>query len=193
MDLLFSKIEKPFYSHQSLPNLEVELRLGKKNGNMFDTNIGEQKFMAIKNAMDNFKGWEQVKQSSTSSYFSNGKRCDYNDETEESSTIVKKKVVKIDHVLNNEPLDIRFAISQEIPTDEFDDSAEYMRQKNRISYIRKNLSIDLTKVTGDCEDMDDESEDKYEVEMEIIDPKKVTSKKELYNIIYKIQCILKTL
>ena len=193
MDSFYRGIEHYFNSHKSLPNLEVELRLGKKNGNMFDTNIGERKFSMIKTALENFKDWEQVTHSSVTSYFSDGKRCDYNDNTEESTVIIKKKILKIDHVLPNEPLDIRFAMAQEIPASEFDDSAEFSRQKKRTSYIRNNLSIDLTKVSGDCEDMDDENEYKYEVELEIIDPKKISSNRELYNIIYKIQCILKTL
>ena len=193
MDNFFNNIEKTFNNYQPLPNLEVELRLGKKNGNMFDTNIGESKFMKIKEALENYKQWEQIKTTKISSYFAGEKRCDYNEETNEAVTIIKKKIFKYDHILPNEPLDIRFSIAQESPTEDLEDDAEFVREKSRTSYIRKNLSIDLTVVTGDCEDMDDENENKYEIELEILDPKNVSSKKELYNIIYKIHCILKTL
>jgi hypothetical protein len=193
MNNLFKKVETAFKQHQTLPNLEVELRLGKKNGTMFDTNIGEDKFNKIKTALENYSGWENVKKSTTSSYFLNDKRCDFDEESEESTTIIKNRLVKIDHILPHEFLDVRFAIAQEIPSDDLEGDAEFVRHKSRVSYVRKNLSIDLTIVSGDSEDMDDESENKFEVEFEIIDPTKINSKTEFYNIIYKVQCILKTL
>lgn len=193
MDNLFQNVKPLFNNSKSLPNLEVELRLGKKNGTMFDTDIGEMKFNKIKTALDNFNDWEKVFQTNTTSYFHNSKRMDFDEDTGESKTIIKKRISKYDLILPNEPLDVRFSICQEIPTDGITDDADFMRCKSRTSYVRKNLSIDLTIVTGDQEDMDDESENKYEIEFEIIDPSKVTSDKLLYNIIYKIQCILKTL
>lgn len=185
-----------FEHNKSLPNLEVELRFGKKSTNMFDTNIGEQKFFKIKQALDNFKEWENIETSNISSYFLKDIRYNVNDDTDESETIKKKKIDHFDIMLQDQPLDIRFAIAQEIPQPEPDlDNVEmdFMRCKSRTSYIRKNLSIDLTIVTGQPADMDDESDKSYEVEVEIIDPTKVTSDKTLYNIIYKVFCILKTL
>ena len=193
MNSIFKTIKPEFFKHQSLPNLEIELRLGKKNGTMFDTNIGEEKFFKIKEALDNFKNWENIVESETSSYFSKGKRLDINEKTEESKTIIKKRIFKSDHILENEPLDVRCSIAIENPTDDFDSEAEYMRNNKRTSYIRNNLSIDLTIISGDTEYMDDEEEKKYEIEFEIIDPSQVSSDSKLFNIIFKIQCILKTL
>ena len=66
-----------------------------------------------------------------------------------------------------------------------------VRYKKRISFIRKNLSIDMTVVTGDPTDLDCEDESQYQIELEIIDPTKVKDDIELYNIIYKIFDILK--
>ena len=196
MDNLFSHVKQLFNNFKSLPNLEVELRLGKKNRNMFDTNIGQDKFNMIKSALDNYTEWENVRNTNTSSYYVKDLRYEVNDETEESKTIKKKKISKYDCVLKNEPLDVRFSICQEITQPDLDVdtvTVEYMRCKERTSYIRKNLSIDLTVVTGTPEDSDDESDTSYEVEFEIIDPQLVKSETTLYNIIYKIQCILKTL
>lgn len=193
MDILFQKTLQSFNHYKSLPNLEIELRLGKKNGNFFDTNIGEEKFNKIKTALDNFKEWEEVTDTEISSYFLGEKRMDFNEKTEETKTIIKDKFFKFDHVLENQPLDIRLSFAKETPCDDIDSEADFMRHKVRKSYIRKNLSIDLTIVSGDSEDMDDECENKYEVELEIIDPSKINSEKTLYNIIYKIYCILKTL
>ncbi len=196
MESLYNNAKFIFEQNKSLPNLEVELRLGKKNTNMFDTNIGEKKFLKIKQALDNFNGWEKVETSNISSYFLKNIRYNVNDDTDASETIIKKKIKHFDQVLPDQPLDIRFAIAQEIPQPEPDlDNVEmdFMRCKSRTSYIRKNLSIDLTIVNGQPEDMDDEYDNSYEVELEIIDPTKVTNDKTFYNIIYKVFCILKTL
>ena len=196
MESLYNNAKFIFEQNKSLPNLEVELRLGKKNTNMFATNIGEKKFLKIKQALDNFNGWEKVETSNISSYFLKNIRYNVNDDTDASETIIKKKIKHFDQVLPDQPLDIRFAIAQEIPQPEPDlDNVEmdFMRCKSRTSYIRKNLSIDLTIVNGQPEDMDDEYDNSYEVELEIIDPTKVTNDKTFYNIIYKVFCILKTL
>lgn len=196
MESLYNNAKFIFEQNKSLPNLEVELRLGKKNTSMFDTNIGEKKFLKIKQALDNFNDWEKVEKSNISSYFLKNIRYNVNDDTDASETITKKKIKHFDQVLPDQPLDIRFAIAQEIPQPEPDlDNVEmdFMRCKSRTSYIRKNLSIDLTIVNGQPEDMDDESDNSYEVELEIIDPTKVTNDKTFYNIIYKVFCILKTL
>ena len=194
MENIFQSTKKFFNTSKSLPNLEIEFRLGKKNGNMFDTNIGEEKFNKIKEALENYQDWEEKEETSVSSYFSNEIRYEIDEITEETSTIKKKKISKNDFILQNECLDVRCSISQEIPQPNFViEEVDFVRYKKRISYIRKNLSIDLTIVTGDPEDMDDESDSSYEVELEIIDPKKIKNENALYNIIYKIFCILKTL
>ena len=196
MDTLFQNVKPLFNKSKLLPNLEVELRLGKKNRNMFDTNVGRDKFSKIKEALDNYTLWEEVKQTNTSSYYVKDLRYEINEDTDETKTIKKKKLSKYDCVLKNESLDVRFSMSQEIPQPDLDVenvTVEYMREKERTSYIRKNLSIDLTIVSGTPVDPDDESDTSYEVEFEIVNPTLVQSENNLYNIIYKIQCILKTL
>ena len=59
MDIIFEPTKKVFNAYKSLPNLEFEFRLGKKNGSMFDTNIGEEKFNKIKEALENYQEWEE--------------------------------------------------------------------------------------------------------------------------------------
>ena len=196
MDNLFQTTKTHFNRFKSLPNLEIELRLGKKNRNLFDTNLGEEKFKKIKEALDNFQTWEKVTHSNITSYFHKEYRYDYNEDSDEASTIIKKKLIKTDFVLPDQPLDVRLSIAQEIPQPDFnveDIEMEYVRNKIRTSYIRKNLSLDLTEVTGNPDDMDDESDKSYELEMEIIDISKIKTENVLYNIIYKVFCILKTL
>jgi hypothetical protein len=64
-----------------------------------------------------------------------------------------------------------------------------MVNKYRESFIRKNLSIDMTIISGDPMDLDAEEEQIYQIELEIIDPTKVQTDDELFALIYKIQCI----
>ena len=49
----------------------------------------------------------------------------------------------------------------------------------------------MTHVTGDPDDPDAENADLYEIELEIVNPSKVSNKNELYNIVYKVCDILK--
>ena len=93
------------------------------------------------------------------------------------------------------PYDIRFSICKEVaqPDDMELNDMDRKRFKKRISFIRKNLSIDMTISTGDSEDMDNEDPTSYQVEFEIIKPEDVSSRNELFNIIYKINDVFKLL
>lgn len=62
-----------------------------------------------------------------------------------------------------------------------------------MSFIRKNLSIDMTICVGDSHDMDAEDPMSYQIEFEIIDPSCVNTKDELFNIIHKIKDLFKLL
>lgn len=61
------------------------------------------------------------------------------------------------------------------------------KTKTRTSYIRKNLSIDMTSIIGGAQDMDSEDPFTYQVEFEIIKPENVEDKNTLFNIIHKIK------
>jgi hypothetical protein len=194
MSVIFKDIKLVFNKYKNFPNLEMEFRLGKFNGYMFDTNIGEEVFTTIMESLKAYEGWEAVKTSNVTSYYLKDTRMDFDEDTEESlGTINKKRITKLDRVIQPCPFDIRFSVSQELPAEDMDTEAgaDFMRVKQRTSFIRKNLSIDLTVVSGQQEDMDDESENVYQIEFEIMDPTAVSTDNELYNIIYKIDCVLK--
>ena len=195
MDTFISLINPEFNKHKNLPNLEIELRLGKFHGKKFDTNVGEGNFNKILESLKKFNGWEQVVETNSTSYFLGDRRMDINDDTDEMKTFIKKRVSKFDYIIPNSSLDVRFSAAQEIPIDDMncDDVMDFMRVKQRTSFIRKNLTIDMTVVTAQPDDPDDESDTFYEIELEIIDPSLVEDDKKFYNIIYKVQCILNTL
>jgi len=85
---------------------------------------------------------------------------------------------------------VRFCVAREIPT-----TGEYemdrKRTKTRHSFVRKNLSIDMTISSGDNADMDSEEEASYQIELEIIKPSEVDSVYKFQNILHKIEDLMK--
>ena len=70
---------------------------------------------------------------------------------------------------------------------DYDSEMDCKKTKTRTSYIRKNLSIDMTSIIGGAQDMDSEDPFTYQVEFEIIKPENVEDKNTLFNIIHKIK------
>jgi len=102
--------------------------------------------------------------------------------------VQKINAVKTD--FTGEPTDMRFSISREIPTwGQYE--MDRKRTKTRHSFIRKNLSIDMTISSGDNVDMDSEEECSYQIEFEIIDPKNVSNLNDFFNIVYKVNDLSK--
>jgi len=192
MHTVFDQVEPIFNQFKSRPNTEFEIRLGKKSKNSFDTNIGSDIFKKILRGLEKYDGWDSVKKINETVYYKDDIRVCDNEDTGESRVETKKKLKKHDIQIENSPFDIRFCVSTETPCVKPDDVVfDDMRVKHRTSFIRKNLSIDVTLVTGDPDDPDSENADTYEVELEIIDPTKFSTKDQLYNMVYKISDILK--
>lgn len=190
----FAKCKPLVDANKSKKHVELEMRLGKMNGKVFDTNVGEEIFSKVLRALKKYQQWESVKEFESTVYYKDKTRMTIDEETENVTCVTKERVAVIDHSLVGKPLDVRFAVSLEKPTNQTEDEVmDHVRHKKRISFLRKNLSIDMTVVTGDPDDLDDESEASYEIEMEIVDPKKVTDDNILYNILYKVECIMKTI
>ena len=117
--------------------------------------------------------------------------------TGEDTLIKKERLENIDFKqLQGSPFDIRFSVSRETPIEEDDnDDNNWDRKvvKERNSYIRKNLSIDRTVSAGGNRDKDSEDSTIYQLELEIIDPKKLTDIDILFNICHKIKDIFNML
>ena len=192
---LFTKWEKIINSYKGKENIEIEFRFGRKAPKGFDTNVGEDTFKKLLQALNGYKGWESTHHSSfTVYYFEGNKRLTVNEETEEQKGEIKERLKVDDFELNGHPFDIRLGISSETPFDyDGEETSTEQKTKERWSFVRKNLSIDLSMVKGDPEDKDCDEDTSYQVEMEIIDPNKVQSKDELFNILYKVFDILKCL
>ena len=171
-------------------NIEVEIRLGKHNGSLFDTNVGKETWERVLKGLKNYDGWESTNYTESDVYYNDNSnvRITSNEDTGEQTMIQKISVVKED--FKCDPLDVRVCIAREIPT-----SGEYemdrKRTKTRHSFVRKNLSIDMTISSGDNVDMDSEEEAMYQIEMEIVKPSEVDSIYKFQNILQKIDDLCK--
>jgi hypothetical protein len=194
MDTVFPSIHDTFFGNQRVQDAEFEFRFGKINNNFFDTNVGEELFHTILRGLEKYNGWEDVRQTRTSVYSKDDIRMIINEDTDTETFMKKKNIFKQNFNLSQKVLDFRFSLSTEtsIPSlDSEDQVMDTVRAKNRTSFIRKNLSIDMTVVTGDPSDMDCEEEARYEIELEIIDPKNIKDRNELFNLVQKVFDVLK--
>lgn len=190
---LFDKWESIINSHKNKENIEIEFRFGRKSQNNFDTNVGQETFKKLLIGLNGYIGWETTKHTSaTVYYFDGGKRLTVDDESEEHVGCIKQRVKVDDFSLEGHPFDIRLGISTEKPFEyDGEETSNKQKTKERWSFVRKNLSIDLTMIKGDPEDKDCDEDTSYQVEMEIIEPGKIQSKDELFNILYKVFDLLK--
>ena len=187
---IVEKILPVFDSHKEEENIEVELRLGRHNGTFFDTNVGKETFESVLEGLRKYDGWEDVKNSTCDIFYNdqNGIRITMDHETGEQTMIQKINVLKED--FSGSPTDLRFSVSREIPTwGEYE--MDRKRTKTRHSFVRKNLSIDMTISSGDNVDMDSEDECSYQIEFEIVNPTLVSSRDEFFNIVYKVNDLSK--
>jgi hypothetical protein len=174
-----------FEAHKNEGDIEVEIRLGKHNGSLFDTNVGKDVWKRVLTGLKKYEGWESTKSSTVDVYYNdnNNIRITTDDDTGEQSMIQKISVAKED--FRCDPLDVRFCVAREIPT-----TGEYemdrKRTKTRHSFVRKNLSIDMTISSGDNADMDSEEEASYQIELEIMKPDTVDDVYKFFNIIHKV-------
>ena len=190
MNELFEKVGPTFSKFQNEQHIEIELRLGKINRGSFDTNVGQHTFEKVLQGLHKYTGWEKVFKKNDVAYYKDDIRLVIDEDTDESVQVSKQKLVKIDHTLPEKPFDIRFSVARETPRNQDVDEYSSAKKRTRESFVRKNLSIDMTIVSGNPADLDSEEENSYQIEFEIIDPKCVKNNIELFNIIYKIQDVL---
>ena len=183
---IFDKVKPLFDTLKGEENIEVEMRLGKHNGSLFDTNVGKDAWEKVLKGLRKYKGWESTKSTVADVYYNdaNSIRITTDEDSGEQTMVQKINVVKED--FKCEPLDVRFSISREIPSfGQYE--MDRKRTKTRHSFVRKNVSIDMTISSGDNVDMDSEDEASYQIELEISNPQDVKNDNEFYNIIHNLR------
>jgi hypothetical protein len=105
--------------------------------------------------------------------------------------VQKVRTCQEDFIQPESPVDVRFSVSTETPaTGQYEMDRKLV--KARHSFVRKNLRIDMTQVTG-IKDMDSEEPTSYQIELEIVDPSKIQYLEEFYNMVWKINNLLELL
>jgi len=191
--VLFDKWESVIDSHKTKDNVEIEIRFGRRSGTKFDTNVGEGTFRKVLAALTKYEGWEtKHHMNATVYYFEGGKRLSVDEETDEQVGQVKTRVKVDDVELASQPLDVRLGVSTEVPWEyDGEETSTEQKTKERWSFVRKNLSIDMSIIKGNPDDKDSDEDTTYQIEMEIIKPSEIQNKIELYNMLYKVFDVLK--
>lgn len=192
MDELFRFIRP----HLIKNNLEIEFRLGKKNGDYFDTNIGKDNYEKLLRRLSKYPSWDSVKRQNATVFHGarKGLRVVYDeDKQEQVSCITKYKMAHLDRALPGQPFDVRVGLAIENPAtyDENRDTFVRSVSRKRVSFIRKGLSIDLSIVEN--EDKDAEEPLVYQLELEIIEPYHDLSDTKIANHYQKVTDVLKLL
>lgn len=190
---LFKKWEPIIAAHKSKPNTEIEIRFGRQSGKSFDTNVGPETFAKVKRALEKYQNWESTRHSnSTVYYFEGSKRLTVDEETDEQVGQIKKRVKVDDFAVDDAPFDVRLGVSTEEPFEyDGDETSTEQKTKERWSFVRKNLSIDLTIVKGTPDDKDAEEDTVHQIEMEIMNPTALEAGVDTYNLIHKVFDLLK--
>jgi len=179
-------------THKNTPHVEFEFRFGRYNGKFFDTNVGKEKWDGIMAGLVQYQGWENDYLSMTDCYYndSEGIRLSVDGNTGQQTTVKKQLVRNEDFFEPSTVLDLRCSVSVETPV-EGQYEMDRKVSKQRRTFVRKNLKIDMTMVSGVCQDLDAEDPYVYQVELEICRPNIVETQEELFNICHKVNDVLK--
>jgi hypothetical protein len=66
---IIDKVLPIFEAHKNEGDIEVEIRLGKHNGSLFDTNVGKDTWKRVLKGLKKYNGWESVKMSTSDVYY----------------------------------------------------------------------------------------------------------------------------
>ena len=183
--------------HKDEPHVELEMRLGKFNGKMFDTNVGKATFDRVMVGLQKYMGWEKVVGTEHEVFYreKDGVRISVDEATGDEIIVHKERVKNEDFKkIKDTPYDVRFSVSKEYPLPpDTERDMDKKKTKKRMSFVRKNLAIDLTICIGDSHDMDAEEPMTYQIEFEIIDPQRVQTKDDMFNIIHKMKDVFNLL
>lgn len=157
--------------YKNVPNIEIEGRLGifDQEGKCFDTNIGEDYYKSIDSLLNSCTVWDTSAENHITDFFNDRLRLSVDNNTAQQYCVEKKKLEKFTFINENGPLDFRISISKEDPVrvDKFptkNRNSMKQREKKRKSFVMRDYSFDLTKVTNKNKENIVEEYYEYEVE-----------------------------
>ena len=191
--------------YRNLKNIEIEFRIGfwdlvGSNINKFNNSVGSVFFDKIKTELESNKLWEQITVNKSEDFFNScGIRMSRGilNGREYKHYIKKKNHEKVDFTVQGSPFTLRVSISEENPKKENEfhssikklDIQNFTRKKNRISFLHKFWSYDIT-VTKDSFSI----QDKYEIELEIQNicdiPESISSRYLVHSSLMKVKDLL---
>ena len=163
---MFEELVRVIERYRGLPNVEIEIRLGWKRPDRFDTNIGESFFETVKETLEKSVLKRSVHESSV---YTHGvlRRVVSRDRADVHK---KKRLEIVDFDLPGTPYDARVSVCQETPVRLTHSNHEwcFLRNRHRTCYEYKMWRYDLTKCVL-AKPVDDFAEDivSYELELEL--------------------------
>jgi mRNA capping enzyme, beta chain len=191
---LFNTWEPLVNMYKHTPGVEIEIRFGRRSGTKFDTNVGRLSFEKCLRALEAYTEWENTSHTKHDVYyFEDGKRMQINEATDDREAVIKRRILVNDFELKGLPFDVRLGISSETPFEYDGETATEQKNKERWSFLRKNLRIDLSKITGNPDDPDDDQDTSYQIEMEIVKPSLLRTQDQTFKLMYKVFDVIKCL
>ena len=170
-DDAINKILPHLEKYKNYPHLEVEFRLGflEDDDKFFNTSIPKEFFEKIAKVLKSNKNWKSQERTVVNDFFNKGLRMSvYSDGKREC--IKKNKFFSMDFTFEYTPFDLRVSISQELPKsisefiiDDTDTNSIFKREKDRMSYVHKIWSFDITSVKTTDNSVEDTS---FEIELD---------------------------
>lgn len=165
---MFHELVRVIDRYRDVPNVEIEVRLGWKGRDRFDTNVGETFFEGIRETLQSSDVLKKVSQESN--VYTSGILRKVVTRGERDDVHKKKRLEVLDFDILGTPYDARVSVCQEIPVRTTTKPLEwsFLRHRRRSSYLYKMWRYDLTMCTlANPVDEYAESLVTYEIELEL--------------------------
>ena len=156
--------------------LELEFRLGHAlPGGHFSPNVGKEQFQRLMTKLDSSIAFGTITDIVTIDRIGTAKHVTTTSLTVDGTVsevpppycMTKSKIFQLDSTLDECPYTIRTSLAIEKIVPDHDVGARFTRRKTRRRYALANWAFDLTRVVSN---IDLDTEETYEVEIELTDP-----------------------
>jgi len=183
----FAHVEDTYKTYSVTKGIEMEMRVGRTKPNgTFEAAVPQVQWDNVMRGLSSYDGWEMTDHIKYTTF--RGKRGVRLNEYHDSGDRVcvrKTNMEKKDFPISTGHT-IRFGASTEKPVKDVPVEFDDILDRERWSFIRKNLRIDLTISTPDDKDAEDPF---YEIELEFLPPYSM-DRDIMFSMFYKVFDIL---